>query len=91
MREWQRTTLPPPRPACTATEATCRAGADGRAPTLRHLRDDGCTRAHLWTLRDTPQSRRFYIKCGFAETGADRPYDFGDGNPLTQVEYERGC
>ncbi|MEU6299746.1 GNAT family N-acetyltransferase [Streptomyces erythrochromogenes] len=59
--------------------------------TLEHLRADGVTRAHLWTLRDTPQSRRFYIKCGFAETGADRPYDFGDGNPLTQVEYERGC
>ncbi|MEV6678038.1 GNAT family N-acetyltransferase [Streptomyces erythrochromogenes] len=59
--------------------------------TLEHLRADGFTRAHLWTLRDTPQARRFYIKCGFAETGADRPYDFGDGNPLTQVEYERGC
>lgn len=60
--------------------------------TLEHLRADGVTRAaHLWTLRDTPQSRRFYLKCGFAETGADRPYDFGDGNPLTQVEYERGC
>ncbi|MFF9981916.1 GNAT family N-acetyltransferase [Streptomyces erythrochromogenes] len=60
--------------------------------TLERLRADGVTRAaHLWTLRDTPQSRRFYLKCGFAETGADRPYDFGDGNPLTQVEYERGC
>ncbi|MFI8446740.1 GNAT family N-acetyltransferase [Streptomyces erythrochromogenes] len=59
--------------------------------TLEYLRAGGATRAHLWTLRDTPQSRRFYLKCGFAETGADRPYDFGDGNPLTQVEYERGC
>ncbi len=27
----------------------------------------------------------------FTESGAARPYDFGDGNPLTQVEYERGC
>ncbi|MFD8981455.1 GNAT family N-acetyltransferase [Streptomyces sp. NPDC059564] len=59
--------------------------------TLRHLREDGFTRAHLWTLRDTPRSRRFYAKCGFQETGASRPYDFGDGNPLEQVEYERTC
>ncbi|MEW1803416.1 MULTISPECIES: GNAT family N-acetyltransferase [Streptomyces] len=59
--------------------------------TLRHLRGDGFTTAHLWTLRDTHQSRRFYTKCGFAESGAARTYDFGDGNPLAQVEYERGC
>ncbi|MFG2338669.1 GNAT family N-acetyltransferase [Streptomyces yangpuensis] len=59
--------------------------------TLRHLRADGVTRAHLWTLRDTPQSRRFYTKAGFTESGATRTHDFGDGNPLVQVEYERGC
>jgi GNAT superfamily N-acetyltransferase len=53
--------------------------------TLRSLRTD---RVHLWTLRDTPQSRRFYTKCGFTETGATRTRDFGDGNPLAQVEYE---
>ncbi|MFJ1562628.1 GNAT family N-acetyltransferase [Streptomyces erythrochromogenes] len=58
---------------------------------LRHLRADGVMRAHLWTLRDTPRSRRFYGKAGFTESGATRTYDFGDGNPLTQVEYERGC
>ncbi|MEC4576536.1 GNAT family N-acetyltransferase [Streptomyces virginiae] len=59
--------------------------------TLEHLRADGVTRTHLWTLRDTPRSRRFYTKAGFTESGATRPYDFGDGNPLAQVEYERGC
>ncbi|MFB7915368.1 GNAT family N-acetyltransferase [Streptomyces sp. NPDC056061] len=59
--------------------------------TLDHLRDEGFSRVHLWTLRDTPRSRRFYTKCGFAETGATRTFDFGDGNPLAQVEYERGC
>lgn len=59
--------------------------------TLRRLRDDGFTQAHLWTLRDTPQSRRFYTKCGFTESGAVRPFDYGDGNPVTQVEYERSC
>ncbi|MFI6293576.1 GNAT family N-acetyltransferase [Nonomuraea sp. NPDC050790] len=55
--------------------------------TLDRLREDGFTRAHLWTLRDTPQSRRFYTKCGFAETGAEREHDFGDGRPLVQVEF----
>ncbi|HZX05501.1 GNAT family N-acetyltransferase [Kribbella sp.] len=55
--------------------------------TLQHLATD---RVHLWTLRDTPQSRRFYTKCGFVETGATQTRDFGDGNPLPQVEYELG-
>ncbi|MFJ8208316.1 GNAT family N-acetyltransferase [Streptomyces sp. NPDC096033] len=59
--------------------------------TLERLGTDGFTTAHLWTLRDTPQSRRFYAKSGFAETGASRPCDFGDGRPLEQVEYERDC
>jgi hypothetical protein len=45
---------------------------------------------NLWTLRDTPQSRRFYLKTGFADTGATRQRDFGNGR-LPQVEYERGC
>ncbi|HEY3508094.1 GNAT family N-acetyltransferase [Kribbella sp. NPDC051137] len=60
--------------------------------TLQQLDTD---RVHLWTLRDTPQSRRFYAKCGFTETGATQTRDFGDGNPLPQVEYvlrrERGA
>ncbi|MFF9347084.1 GNAT family N-acetyltransferase [Streptomyces sp. NPDC014734] len=59
--------------------------------TLRHLRDDGFPRVHLWTLRDTPRSRRFYTACGFVGTGAARTFDFGDGNPLAQVEYGRSC
>jgi GNAT superfamily N-acetyltransferase len=56
--------------------------------TLHRLRDDGFAGVHLWTLRDTPRSRRFYTKSGFHETGAQRAHDFGDGNPLPQVEYE---
>ncbi|MCJ1676481.1 GNAT family N-acetyltransferase [Streptomyces sp. APSN-46.1] len=59
--------------------------------TLRRLRDGGYTRVHLWTLRDTPRSRRFYARSGFTESGAARPFDFGDGHPLDQVEYERAC
>ncbi len=56
--------------------------------TLSRLQTEGFSRVHLWTLRDTPRSRRFYAKCGFTETGATRLLDFGDGNPLIQVEYE---
>lgn len=59
------------------------------AETLNQLRGESVTRAHLWTLRDTPQSRRFYAKSGFIESGATTTRDFGDGNPLPQVEYER--
>ena len=59
--------------------------------TLRRLREDGFAGVHLWTLRDTPRSRRFYAKSGFVETGAERAHDFGDGSPLVQVEYERAC
>jgi hypothetical protein len=59
--------------------------------TLQRLAADGYDGVHLWTLRDTPQSRRFYTKCGFTETGATQDRDFGDGTPLPQVEYERAC
>jgi GNAT superfamily N-acetyltransferase len=57
--------------------------------TLQTLRDNGFAGVHLWTLRDTPQSRRFYQKCGFTESGATTTRDFGDGNPLAQIEYEQ--
>lgn len=59
--------------------------------TLNHMRAKGFTAAHLWTARDTQQSRRFYTKCGFTETGATRLHDFGEGNLLAQVEYRRDC
>lgn len=59
--------------------------------TLHRMRDDGFDQVHLWTLRATAQSRRFYGKHGFTECGTVRTYDFGDGTPLDQVEYERAC
>lgn len=59
--------------------------------TLRLLREDGYARVHLWTLRDTPQSRRFYAKSGFTECGTERAFDLGEGHFLDQVEYARGC
>ncbi|GAA3123908.1 hypothetical protein GCM10010485_73100 [Streptosporangium carneum] len=58
------------------------------ASSLRRIREDGFGHVHLWTLRDTPQSRRFYAKSGFTESGVVRDHDYGDGNPLAQVEYE---
>lgn len=56
---------------------------------LHDLHDNGYTEVHLWTLRSTAQSRRFYSKCGFTESGAERTYDFGDGHLFDQVEYQR--
>ncbi|MFF2651431.1 GNAT family N-acetyltransferase [Streptomyces sp. NPDC058045] len=63
------------------------ASAELMAGTLRRTREEGSLGVHLWTLRDTPRSRRFYTKSGFTETGASRPRDFGDGKPLEQVEF----
>ncbi|GAB3835939.1 GNAT family N-acetyltransferase [Kribbella italica] len=70
------------------------AWGTGAAPTLmtqtlQTLRSQGFPKAHLWTLQATPQSRRFYTRSGFTETGRTQSRDFGDGNPLAQVEYER--
>jgi RimJ/RimL family protein N-acetyltransferase len=56
--------------------------------TLDRIRSAGFSHVHLWTLRDTPQSHRFYAKSGFTRSGTVRTYDYGDGNPLDQVEYE---
>lgn len=57
--------------------------------TLHNLQAHGYATVHLWTLRSTAQSHRFYSKCGFTESGAERTYDFGDGQSLDQLEYER--
>ena len=57
--------------------------------TLNSLCDSGYVAVHLWTLKSTAQSRRFYTKCGFTESGAERTYDFGDGQLRDQLEYHR--
>nr|WP_201784428.1 GNAT family N-acetyltransferase [Nonomuraea pusilla] len=59
------------------------------AATLDRLREAGHDRVHLWTLRDSAQTRRFYAKNGFGETGRRHDHDFGEGPPLTLVELER--
>ncbi|WP_030455573.1 GNAT family N-acetyltransferase [Herbidospora cretacea] len=59
------------------------------AATLSRMERDGFASVHLWTLRDTPQSRRFYRKTGFVESGESRLHDFGDGGLIDQVEYVR--
>ncbi|MEV7007942.1 GNAT family N-acetyltransferase [Streptosporangium sp. NPDC051022] len=55
---------------------------------VERIREDGFGHVHLWTLRDTPQSRRFYTKSGFTESDVVRDHDYGDGTPIAQVEYE---
>ncbi|MBO3746208.1 GNAT family N-acetyltransferase [Streptosporangiaceae bacterium NEAU-GS5] len=55
---------------------------------LERISADDYPHIHLWTLRDTLQSRRFYAKAGFTESGVTRTHDYGDGHPLHQVEYE---
>jgi GNAT superfamily N-acetyltransferase len=57
--------------------------------TLKELKAEGFDEVHLWTLQETPQSRRFYTKEGFTETGNTRPRDFGGGRILEQLEYAR--
>jgi GNAT superfamily N-acetyltransferase len=57
--------------------------------TLAQLDDQGYPGVHLRTLRHTPQSHRFYAKSGFTESGAETTFDYGDGNPLPLIEYER--
>ncbi len=57
--------------------------------TLHNLHGNRYAEVHLWTLRSTAQSRRFYAKCGFTESGAERTYDFGDGQLFGQLEYRR--
>ncbi|GAA3236809.1 GNAT family N-acetyltransferase [Actinocorallia longicatena] len=57
--------------------------------TLHALHTQGHPRAHLWTLRDTPQSRRFYEKSGFTPTPTPRTHDYGNGTPVPQIEYTR--
>lgn len=46
-------------------------------------------RAVFWTLSGFNRARRFYQRCGFAETGNTREVDFGDGRPVLELEYAR--
>ncbi|WP_343070477.1 GNAT family N-acetyltransferase [Nocardiopsis mwathae] len=55
---------------------------------LARLSGPGGRHVHVWTLRDTPQSRRFYAKCGFRPSGAHGRRAMGDGRHHEQVEYE---
>ncbi|MFF0309707.1 GNAT family N-acetyltransferase [Streptosporangium sp. NPDC004379] len=57
--------------------------------TLGRLREGGYDRVHLWTLRDSPQARRFYAKHGFGETGRRHDHDFGEGPPIALMELVR--
>lgn len=46
-------------------------------------------RASFWTLSGFNRARRFYLRCGFAETGNTREIDYGDRRPVLELEYAR--
>jgi GNAT superfamily N-acetyltransferase len=48
-------------------------------------------RASFWTLSGFNRARRFYLRCGFAETGKTREIDYGDGRPVLELEYARSA
>ncbi|MFC4015698.1 hypothetical protein ACFOY2_51400 [Nonomuraea purpurea] len=56
---------------------------------MDRVRDAGYDDVHLWTLRDSAQTHRFYTKNGSAETGRTHDHDFDDGPPLSLIELER--
>ncbi|PRX91833.1 GNAT family N-acetyltransferase [Allonocardiopsis opalescens] len=66
-------------------------GTGAAAALLRHslarLTAAGHPLAQLWTMRDTPQSHRFYTKHGFTASGRARERDFGGGAVQTEVEF----
>lgn len=46
-------------------------------------------RASFWTLSGFNRARKFYLRCGFAETGRTREVDYGDRRPVLELEYSR--
>jgi len=46
-------------------------------------------RASFWTLSGFNRARKFYLRCGFAETGNTREIDYGDRRPVLELEYAR--
>lgn len=57
--------------------------------TLDALAEAGYRNVRLWTLAGANRARRFYVRCGFRESGGTRERDFGDGRPVLEVEYVR--
>jgi GNAT superfamily N-acetyltransferase len=65
------------------------------------LMADVCSRLHrdydavmLWTMRDTPQSNRFYEKNGFSRTGVDQTgtvtnWETGEPRQAAQLQYAK--
>ncbi|MFI6316894.1 GNAT family N-acetyltransferase [Nonomuraea sp. NPDC050556] len=64
-------------------------GSGLSAALLAAIVDGARNGVHLWTLRDSPQARRFYAKHGFGETGRRHDHDFGEGPPVALIELLR--
>jgi GNAT superfamily N-acetyltransferase len=54
---------------------------------LSYLRSGPWTAATLWTLRDVPQTTRFYEAAGWSHDGTDKTEEIPEGNPVVQVRY----
>jgi ribosomal protein S18 acetylase RimI-like enzyme len=53
------------------------------------LREQRFRRVRLWTMAGANRARHFYVSFGFEESRRSREYDFGDGRPVLEVEYQR--
>jgi len=55
---------------------------------LDGLRGLGCKKAHLWTLQGNRRAQKFYGKCGFAPSGAEKEITL-KGECVIDTEYAR--
>ena len=52
------------------------------------LRDMGCKKIHLWTIKENLRAQCFYEKCGFERTGEEKVISF-KGEEVIDIEYVR--
>ena len=53
---------------------------------ITELRRAGCSKIHVWVLRDNLRAQRFYEKCGFCKTGNEKSISF-KGEQKVDIEY----
>ena len=53
---------------------------------IEKLKSAGCTKIHVWALRDNSRARRFYEKYGFTLSGNEKTVSF-KGEEKMDVEY----
>lgn len=53
---------------------------------VNRLKDMGCAKIHVWVLKENMRAQRFYEKCGFLATGAEKNVSL-KGEDKVNVEY----